>query len=209
MRDLALACLEKDPANRPQTWGELVDTLAGQYEAVTGTPPEMELSGPALEVRELMDKGYSLTELGYADEALTVYNRVLEIEPKSAWAWARKGRTLRLLGRYDEALTSYDRALELNPRFAWAWTGKGQVLERLNQIERALAAHETATELQPGNVWAWYNQAEALHTLRDYDEAMARAGSRAGNRSAPRRKLGQTRAGAARAGTLPGSAERL
>jgi tetratricopeptide (TPR) repeat protein len=153
-RELVLACLEKDPDNRPQTWGELVDALATIYAAVTGEPPEIELSGPALEVRELMDKGYSLTELGYAEEALEAYNRALEIEPKSAWAWARKGRTLRLLGRYDEALASYDRALELNSRFAWAWTGKGQVLERMGQIERALAAHQTATELQPGNVWA-------------------------------------------------------
>ncbi len=172
VRELTLACLEKDPANRPQTWGELVEALAAQYETLTGTPPEIESNGAAMEVRELMDKGYSLTELGYADEALTVYNRVLEIEPKSAWAWARKGRTLRLLARYDEALASYDRALELNPRFAWAWTGKGQVLERLNQIERALAAHETATELQPGNVWAWYNKAEVLHSQRDYDGSM-------------------------------------
>ncbi len=172
VRELALACLEKNPANRPESWDKLADTLAGLYEGVTGRPPEMESNGPALEVRELMDKGYSLTELGYADESLTVYNRVLELEPKSAWAWARKGRTLRLLGRYDEALTSYDRALELNPRFAWAWTGKGQVLERLNQIERALAAHETATELQPGNVWAWYNKAEVLHSQRDFDGSM-------------------------------------
>src|SRR5690606_13564368 len=140
VRELALACIEKDPANRPQTWSEVVNALAEQYEAVTGSPPEMEQSGPALEVRELMDKGYSLTELGYAEEALTAYRRALEIEPKSAWAWARQGRTLRLLNRYEEALASYDRALELNPRFAWAWTGKGQVLERLNQIERALAA---------------------------------------------------------------------
>src|SRR5690606_37504464 len=155
--------------DRPQTWGELVDALAAQYEAVTGAPPEMELSGPALEVRELMDKGYSLTELGYADEALVASDRVLELEPLSAWAWARKGRTLRLLGRYEEALACYDRALELNPRFAWAWTGKGQVLERLNQLERALAAHQTATQLQHGNVWAWYNQAEALHAMHDND----------------------------------------
>ena len=74
--------------------------------------------------------------------ALT-WNRVLEIEPRLAWAWARKGRTMRLLMRYDEALTCYDRAIDLNPHFAWAWTGKGQVLERLNQIERALAELDT------------------------------------------------------------------
>jgi tetratricopeptide (TPR) repeat protein/tRNA A-37 threonylcarbamoyl transferase component Bud32 len=173
LRELVLACLEKDPAKRPATWGEVAGALAAQVEAVTGKPPEMDQSGTAMEIRELMDKGYSLAELGYAEEALTAYERVLHMDPRLAWAWARKGRTLRLLARYDEALSSYDRALDLNPRFAWAWTGKGQVLERMNQIERALAAHQTASQLQPGNVWAWYNQAETLHTLRDYQGAMA------------------------------------
>ncbi|MEW6580873.1 MAG: tetratricopeptide repeat protein, partial [Chloroflexota bacterium] len=172
VKDLTLACLAKDPAARPQIWGEVVAALAALIEEATGAPPDYDQDGPELEVRELMDKGYSLTELGFAEEALVAYERVLEIEPGSAWAWARKGRTLRLLARYDEALDAYDRALELNPRFAWAWTGKGQVLERLGNLERALAAHQTATGLQPGNVWAWYNQAEVLYTRHDYDGAM-------------------------------------
>ncbi len=172
VRELTLACLAKDPADRPQSWGELVDALRALIGEITGAPPETNAEGPALEISELMDKGYSLTELGFAEEALVAYDRALALDPHSAWAWARKGRTLRLLGRYDEALAAYDRALALNPHFAWAWTGKGQVLERLGQTERALAAHQTATELHPDNVWAWYNQAEVLYTRRDYEGAM-------------------------------------
>ena len=36
LETICLKCLEKDPANRPQTWGEVVDHLADLYEAATG-----------------------------------------------------------------------------------------------------------------------------------------------------------------------------
>ena len=169
-----LSCLAKSPDDRPQDWAQVVEQVTALYTQIVGQAPRwsLEHEDATLEMREWMDKAYSLTELGYADEALQVYNQVLEHAPNSAWVWARKGRTLRILGRYEDALEAYDRALQLNPRFAWAWTGKGQVLEQLGQLERALAAHQTATELQPDNVWAWYNLAETHYTLQDYSAAM-------------------------------------
>ena len=71
----------------------------------------MEITGPELEARELMDKGYSLTALHRYDEALEAYDRAIELQPDYDWAWARKGRTLRLLERYEDALECYNRAL--------------------------------------------------------------------------------------------------
>ena len=47
------------------------------YEGVTGAPPMLEITGPALEARELMDKGYSLTELGRMGEAVEAYDRAI------------------------------------------------------------------------------------------------------------------------------------
>jgi len=70
LRTLLLACLAKSPEDRPADWGEVADALAVIYRDVTGQPAQMEITGPQLEARELMDKGYSLTELGYAEEAL-------------------------------------------------------------------------------------------------------------------------------------------
>jgi tetratricopeptide (TPR) repeat protein len=65
------------------------------YTDATGEPPELEITGPAMEARELMDKGYSLTALGRYEESLEAYDRAIELQHDYAWAWARKGRTLR------------------------------------------------------------------------------------------------------------------
>jgi len=173
LHQFVMKCLEKDPGNRPSNWGMIADELAAIYEDVTGMPVVLEVTGPALEARELMDKGYSLTELGRLDEALDAYDRAIDMQPNYAWAWARKGRTLRLLNRYDEAITCYDKALAIQPHYAWAWKGKGIVLERMGAQDQALKAYQTATEIDPDDVWNWYNQADALQNMGRYDEAVA------------------------------------
>ncbi len=173
---LALACLEKTPENRPASWSEIVTALSTIYTDITGKPAVMEATGPALEARELMDKGYSLTELGHLDEALEAYNRAIVLQPDYAWAWARKGRTLRLLSRFADALVCYDRALEIQPRYAFAWNGKGIVLERMGQLEQALACYEKAAQINPTDVWHWCNQADVLQSMGRYREAVALLG---------------------------------
>ena len=105
--------------------------------AATGQPAVLEVTGPALEARELMDKGYSLTELGRLEEALEAYDNAISLKPDFAWEWERRGRTLRVLGRYKAALECYDRALEIQPQYAFAWNGQGIVLERMGRLEQA------------------------------------------------------------------------
>ena len=174
LRDLTLRCLAKSREDRPANWEVLRDELAAIYQRLTGAPPVYEVSGAALEALELMDQAYSLTELGYGQEALTAYDRALGFDPLSAWVWARKGRTLRVLQRHEEALACYDKALELDPKFAWAWGGKGIVLERLNEFDLAFEAYETASRLRPTDVWAIYNQANLLFVSGHSQEALAR-----------------------------------
>ncbi len=169
---LTLACLQKAPDDRPGSWSGIVDTLVPIFTQVTGAPPVLEISGTALAARELMDKGYSLTELGKYVEAVATYDRAIALQPDDAWAWARKGRTLRLLGRLPGALEAYDQALRLHPSYAWAWKGKGIVLEKLGRYEEALDCHRAAAQIDPDDVWNWYNQAESLQALGRTDEAL-------------------------------------
>lgn len=173
LTELTLACLRKAPDDRPDSWSRIVETLAPIYTQITGETPALEISGPALAVHELMDKGYSLTELGKYVEAIAAYDRAIALQPDDPWAWARKGRTLRLLGRLPAALDAYDEALRLRPSYAWAWKGRGVVLEKLGRNEEALACHRAATGIDPDDVWNWMNQAEALRALGRPAEALA------------------------------------
>jgi tetratricopeptide (TPR) repeat protein len=173
IRALVLKCLEKQPDQRLANWGAIVETLAAIYEAELGEAPELEISGIELEARELMDKAYSLTELGRAEEALTTYDRAIALQPNFPWAWARKGRALRILNRCEEALACYDEALRLDPNYAWALKGRGMALERMGDLEGALEAHRRAAQLDPNDVWHWHNQGEIYQKMGRYDEAIA------------------------------------
>ncbi|MCU0474813.1 MAG: tetratricopeptide repeat protein [Anaerolineae bacterium] len=171
LQAFVLSCLAKDPAQRPQSWGEVLDALTGLYTDLVGAAPAPEPEGAPLLARELMDKGYSLTELGRYEEALSAYDQAIDQQPDLSWAWARKGRTLRLLERYTEALACYDKALIYQPRYAWAWNGKGVILERLERFEEALTCFQTATDIHPNDVWYWYNLSSALTALEHLSDA--------------------------------------
>lgn len=172
LQSLVLSCLEKLPDNRPENWGAIVDELAVIYEQVTGQKATLEITGPEMQVHELIDKGYSLTELKRYDEALAAYDRAIGLQQDNALAWARKGRALRLMERYEEALAACDRALEIFPRYGWAWRGKGLVLERMGRLEEALHAYEQAVQIKPNEVWNWYNQADVMQSMNRYIEAI-------------------------------------
>jgi tetratricopeptide (TPR) repeat protein len=172
VRDLVLQCLKKDPSARPQSWESLEDTLRRLYQKHVGEIPVIETHGQALEIRELMDKGYSLTELGRYPEALVAYDEALALQDDYAWAWARKGRTYRLLEQYDDALVCYDRALDIHPEYAWALAGKGIILDRIGDKENALIFFERATEANQDDVWYWYNRGSILQALGRDDEAL-------------------------------------
>lgn len=172
LQQLVLECLAKAPYKRPQSWSVIVNQLAEIYEAHTGSPAIMEITGPQLAARELMDKGYSLTELHRFDEAVDAYNRAIKLQPDEAWAWARRGRTFRLLDRLSSALADYNKALELSPNYGWAYNGKGIILERMGDIEGALECFKRATEIKPTETWHWYNQANALQSLGRFQEAI-------------------------------------
>ena len=173
LRLLLLTCLAKDPQDRPATWSAVVEQLTAIYTMVTGAPPVLEISGQELAARDLMDKGYSLTELARYDEALEAYDRALALQPNYAWAWSRKGRTLRLSGRLPEALACYDEALRIQPNNASAWKGKGIVYEKLGEMDKALDCHRKANELDPQDAWNWANQSDILRGMGRLSDAQA------------------------------------
>jgi tetratricopeptide (TPR) repeat protein len=172
LQDFILMCLAKQPTKRPESWSTIVDMLSDIYQQTTGEAAELEVAGPQLEARELMDKGYSLTELQRFEEAVETYERALNLHPDDAWIWARKGRTLRLLGDLDEALNAYNKALALFPNYGWAFNGKGIVLEQLGNAEEARACYERAAEIKPGEIWHWYNLANAQYNLEMIQESV-------------------------------------
>src|SRR3989338_2266635 len=116
--------------------------------------------------------GVERCERGLYQEALSLFDEALEIDPKLAPAWYNKGVALGNLCRYEEAITCCEKALEIDPKYTSAWNNKGVALNNLGRYEEAITCCEKALEIDPKYTSAWNNKGVALNNLGRYEEAI-------------------------------------
>lgn len=85
---------------------------------------------------------------GSYQNAVTMYNRALSIDPNLADAWLNLGNSLYFLSRYDEAVAAYDQVIKLDSQNPNAWQGRGMALQKLNRTSEAKSDLEKANTLQ-------------------------------------------------------------
>jgi len=116
--------------------------------------------------------GNAFNSLDLSQEALTSYDKAIELKPDHYEAWNNQGNMLWNLERYEEALTSYDKAIELKPDYHEAWSHHGDALRNLERYEEALTSYDKAIELKPDYHEAWKNRGITLGELERYEEAL-------------------------------------
>jgi tetratricopeptide (TPR) repeat protein len=93
-----------------------------------------------------------LTEKGQVDEAITHYEKALELQPGYAPLHINLGNALRQKGQIQPALAHYQKAVELQPGLAEARCNLGDTLLQLGQDDQGIAqfqrALETASHIQ-------------------------------------------------------------
>jgi len=58
--------------------------------------------------------------LGKSEEAIAVYQKILEINPNVAAVYCNLGCIWQMQGKFEEAIAAYQRAIKLKPDFALA-----------------------------------------------------------------------------------------
>lgn len=116
--------------------------------------------------------GVELSKAGLHLEALSYFDKALEIDSNYAKIWNNKGISLDDLGKCVEAITCYDKALEINPIFAQAWNNKGVSLRKLGKHDEAITCYDKALEIDLRYAMAWNNKGAALADLGRYEEAI-------------------------------------
>ncbi len=101
-------------------------------------------------------RSYALFKLGDYLNAITSYNRVLEVSPKSSISMAYQCAALFQLNRYDDAIDSCESALQVNGIWgkkspAIAWYYRGLSLQATNRLEIALESFIRAVTIDPND----------------------------------------------------------
>ncbi len=86
---------------------------------------------------------------GRMADAMTCFQRALQLEPDNADAHNNLGNVLKDAAQVTAAIAYYRRALQLKPDFAWALNNLGNALKDQGQIDEAVASYQRALESMP------------------------------------------------------------
>jgi tetratricopeptide (TPR) repeat protein len=107
------------------------------------------------------------------EEAITSFDKIIELMPNDYRAWYVRGGILDFLNRCEEAISSLEKAIELKPNEHEVWKKRGAVLSNLNRYEEAISSFEKVIELKPGDHEAWNYRGIVLSNLNRYEEAIS------------------------------------
>lgn len=82
---------------------------------------------------EWLDEGVDLHISKRYEEAISAYDKAIEMKNNYPKAWLNKGYALKELQRYNEEIVSYDKAIQLKPNYAEAFIGRGYAQRNLQR----------------------------------------------------------------------------
>jgi len=161
--------------------GKVVEPIAGQFmfdfsardNVVTRTTPMVRPAPVPADVAGLFAQGIAHEEDPNTQvQAITAYQRVLELDPEHAAAHINLG-TLHY-NRQDYTLSEkhYRAAIAIDPRYALAYFDLGNVLDETGRVNEAIQAYNTALQLAPTYGDAHYNVALAYEKVREPRKAL-------------------------------------
>jgi len=117
--------------------------------------------------------GYALKAAGQLDEAISCYERAIQLDPGYAPVHMNLGVALKATGKLDQAIDCYRRAIEADPSFAQAHNNLANALKARGDLAGAIEHFEQAARLAPTMAEAHYNLGLLFSDHGRDDEAIA------------------------------------
>ena len=118
--------------------------LASCAPAVT---EEEEATLPAGTAVEHDERGTVLALAGLYKQAITEFNKAVELDPEYAMVYNNRGNAYWNKGNFDRAIADYDKAIKLDPEYAEAYSNRGFVYYLKGELTKAISDLEKCLEL--------------------------------------------------------------
>ena len=105
-------------------------------------------------------------------DALSAFQKVVELMPDDAEAHYNLGIVLKGKGKLEDAAASNIRAITLKPEYAEACSNLGNIQQELGQFREAIASYRQAISINPDSAIAYNNLGTALKDLGDLNAAI-------------------------------------
>ena len=125
-----------------------------------------------IHIKETLNKADELYNDDECDDAITLYEQVIKLNPNYVEAYIGKGLSLEYLDRFEEALSAFEQAILLKPENAYAYELKGSILTDLGYYDQALLAYERAIQFDADNDLLYIFKGKTLQELNRAQEAI-------------------------------------
>ncbi|MBL8572151.1 MAG: tetratricopeptide repeat protein [Hyphomicrobiaceae bacterium] len=109
-------------------------------------------------------------EMNRLDEAISIYQRVVALDPNYAPGWSNLGNAYFTLGDFPKCRDAYARALAINPKEADPYSSLGSTLQWGGEFEEAERLFRTALAMRPDFPNCEFNIATLLLLLGRWEE---------------------------------------
>ena len=167
---LAEACLHKKPGARPASFQVLERMLHEAIGQVVVTE-ELESKTDYFDPWETGRKAASLLRLERYEEALALFDEILEKFPIGLQWEFEKALTLSRMGRNDESFALYTKILERNPTELRVLINKGLLCQASGDLDEAERLYSTALKHHPNDSSALINMGNLAYKQGRYEQA--------------------------------------
>lgn len=110
--------------------------------------------------------------LSWHQDAITVADKVIALNPRNQYAYMHKGNALHATGSYLQAIAQYDKALEVAPGWVRAFYRRGRSLNEVERYEDAIADFDKVVLIDPTYTLALGARGYSHRVLGQLDKAL-------------------------------------
>ncbi|HEY9649142.1 MAG TPA: protein kinase family protein, partial [Coleofasciculaceae cyanobacterium] len=159
-------------ANLMAYFGNRVSTENPTIHPVESPTPTPSPLTPEQQAAEFLKQAEDLRKAGQYQEALNLYDKVLDRKPNLAQAYWGRCDSLNKLKKPAEAVVACNDAIDLKPNYAEALWGKGVAFDQQKLPLEALQLYHKATRIKPNFTEAWVSYGVALQGFGRSEEAI-------------------------------------
>ena len=97
----------------------------------------------------MLAEGSNLVNKQKFDQAIVVFSKVIDLDPKWAEAWNKRATVLYMVGEFQKSQDDIDQVLELEERHFGALAGQGLVNIQLENYDKAIMSYKKAQQIYP------------------------------------------------------------
>jgi FKBP-type peptidyl-prolyl cis-trans isomerase 2 len=132
---------------------------------------ELEESDNA-KAEDFFAQGIALQDKEQLDEAISLYQKAIKLNPKHSGAFYNLGVAFQKLGQLDKAIVHYEIAIGLTQNLIEAHHNLGLAYKDIGQFDEAIICFQRVLQLQPDHANAYYNLGNTLVAKEQFSEAM-------------------------------------